>query len=135
MRGCLRSPPNVPDNALTLREYVDVRFEAQEKAVNAALAAAQKAVEKAEAAAERRFESMNEFRGALSDASRLNMPRTEAEQQIRGLTEKIDAVSSRLTARENRGEGKGQVWSLIGSVVATIAAIIAVAIALSAHFK
>jgi len=123
------------DNALTLREYVDVRFEAQEKAVNAALAAAQKAVEKAEAAAERRFESMNEFRGALSDASRLNMPRTEVEQQIKGLAEKIDAVGARLTARENRGEGKGQVWSLIGSVVATIAAIIAIAIALSAHFK
>ena len=130
MRGCLRSPPNVPDNALTLREYVDVRFEAQEKAVNAALAAAQKAVEKAEAAAERRFESMNEFRGALSDASRLNMPRTEAEQQLKALTEKLDKVDARITARENRGEGKGTALSLIGSIVAVIASIVAIALAI-----
>jgi uncharacterized coiled-coil protein SlyX len=115
---------------LTLREYVDIRFEAQEKAVNAALAAAQKAVDKAETASDKRFEGVNEFRAALADSARLNMPRTECEQQIKTLSEKVDAVTQRLTARENRGEGKGQLWALLGSIIAVIASIIAVALAI-----
>ena len=133
--------PKPTNDSISLREYVDGRFEAQEKAVaaalaaaksavDAALAAAQKAVDKAEAASEKRFESVNEFRAALSDASRLNMPRTEAEQQIRTLNDKIEVVSARLAAREERGEGKGQVWSLIGAVVAVIASLVAIVVAL-----
>jgi hypothetical protein len=135
--------------SITLREYVDMRFMAvdarfqdQEKAVNAALvaaksavdaalAAAQKAVDKAEGAAERRFEGMNEFRAALGDATRLNMPRTEAEQQINSLSDKVSELTVRLQAREDRGEGKGQMWSVIGSVIAVVASIGTIIVVLS----
>jgi hypothetical protein len=109
---------------LTLREYVDVRFEAQEKAVNAALAAAQKAVEKAEAASEKRFESVNEFRATLSDQARLLMPRLEAEAQYRTITEKIDVLTSRVNAREDRGAGMSQGWVILLGIVAVIGTII-----------
>jgi len=70
----------------------------QEKAVNAALAAADRAVAKAEAAAERRFESVNEFRGSLSDMQTNLMPRQEAENRIKSLEDKLDAAIKNMQA-------------------------------------
>jgi len=69
------------------------RFEGQEKAVNAALTAAKEAVAKAENAAEKRFDSVNEFRGQLSDQARTFMPRPESEQRMQTLDDKIAAVT------------------------------------------
>lgn len=106
----------VKNGPISLREYVDVRFEAQEKAVQAALASADRAVAKAEAAAERRFDSVNEFRSTLSDQARLLMPRSETEQALRGLSDKIDALTGRLNQRDDRGRGMDQIWGyLIGA--------------------
>jgi len=92
---------------IRLREYVDVRFDAQdkavtaalaaqEKAVAAALAAADRAVAKAETAAERRFESQNEFRGTLTDQARTFMPRMEYESAHKSLVEKVESVQKFL---------------------------------------
>jgi hypothetical protein len=117
---------DVTATALSLREYVDVRFEAQEKAVNAALAAAQKAVDKAESASERRFESVNEFRSALGDQARLLMPRIEAEQQFKTIGEKIDVLTNRINARDDRGVGMGQVLPWLVAAVATVGAIVGI---------
>jgi hypothetical protein len=101
-----------------------IAFEAAQEAVRTALDA-QRAVNM----------TQNEFRGSLNDQGRMMMPRTEAEQQIKALSEKYDKLEVRIAARENRGEGKGQVYALIGSVIATISAVIAVAVAVSAHFR
>lgn len=120
---------------VSLREYVDNRFEAQdkavaaalaaqEKAVTAALAAADRAVAKAEAASERRFESINEFRGALADSARLLMPRSEAEQQMRAMTDKIDDVTNRVNARDDRGRGLGQGWVILVAAIGLIGTVI-----------
>ncbi len=54
------------------------RFDAQEKAVAAALAAAKEAVTKAEVAAEKRFDSVNEFRNTLKDQTGTFVTRNEA---------------------------------------------------------
>ncbi len=54
------------------------RFDAQEKAVAAALAAAKEAVVKAETAAEKRFDSVNEFRNTLKDQAGTFITRGEA---------------------------------------------------------
>lgn len=126
------------DDSVSLREYVDNRFEAQdkavaaalaaqEKAVTAALAAADRAVAKAETAYERRFESMNEFRGALADSARLLMPRLEAEQQMRAMTEKIDEVTKRVNSRDDRTRGLGQGWAILIAAVGLVAAVVGVA--------
>lgn len=83
------------------------RFDAQSKALDAALLAAQvavntalqsakEAVAKAEVAAERRFESVNEFRGQLTDQAATFMPRVEAEQRIATNGDRISAVDTRL---------------------------------------
>jgi len=93
--------------AISLREYVDTRFDsqdkatatalaAQEKAVAAAMAAAKEAVIKAETASERRFESVNEFRGTLLDQSRTFMPRLEYETSHKSLVEKVESVQKFL---------------------------------------
>jgi len=92
---------------IRLREYVDVRFEAQEKAVAAALAAQEKAVAaalaaakeavtKAENATERRFENSNEWRNTVETLQRTYMPRTEANQIASSMTEKIEALQKML---------------------------------------
>ncbi len=69
------------------------RFDAQEKAVTAALTAAKEAVVKAEIAAEKRFDSVNEFRGQLSDQARTFMPRPECEKEFESLRDKIKNVT------------------------------------------
>jgi hypothetical protein len=122
---------------ISLREYVDERFGAQEKAVGAALAAAEKAVAaalaaadravaKAEAASERRFDSVNEFRAALDDNARRLLPRAEAEARLKGMEEKLDLLTARVNAREERGRGAGEMWGFIVGGVGVLIAIISV---------
>jgi len=106
---------------ISLREYVDIRFDAQEKAVTAALAAADRAVGKAELASEKRFDSVNEFRAALSDSSRLQMPRAEAEQSMKSVEEKITALTKRVDSRDERGVGANQSWVMVGLVISVLA--------------
>lgn len=120
---------------VSLRQYVDTRFEAQdkavaaalaaqEKAVTAALAAADRAVAKAETASEKRFESINEFRGALADSARLLMPRSEAEQSFRSMTEKLDELTTRVNARDERGRGLSQGWLFLVAAIGLVATVV-----------
>lgn len=75
-------------NDVSLKDYVDKRFEDQDKAVQAALASAEKAVgaalvssekavDKAEVSAERWRNNANEWRGAMSDRERDFLTRKE----------------------------------------------------------
>jgi hypothetical protein len=70
------------------RRY-EQRFEAQEKAVSAALSSAQVAVAKAETAAEKRFEGLNELREVVTSMLSAAMPRKEAETGLSLLREKF----------------------------------------------
>lgn len=113
--------PDSSDETVSIREYVDraladkdlrdqQRYDAQtkaleaamvaaDKAVQAALLAAEKAVNKAEVAAERRFESVNEFRGQLADQQRTFLPRQEYQVQHEALGDKLDATAKTLSDR------------------------------------
>lgn len=106
---------------ISLREYVDIRFDAQEKAVNAALAASDRAVNKAEMASEKRFDSVNEFRAALADSARLLMPRAESEQAVKVLADKLSTIESRLNSRDDRGTGESQGWVKIALAITMLA--------------
>jgi len=77
---------------------------AAEKAVQAALVAAEKAVTKAELAAEKRFEAVNEFRGQLADQANTFLPRTEYDGSHKALSEKL----ADLASRQDRSEGNKQ---------------------------
>jgi hypothetical protein len=86
------------------------RFDAQEKALDAALASAEKqvnqaltsaqqAVDKAEAAAERRFASVNEFRAQLGDQVRTFAPREYVDSQLQAVSQRlVDLADARQAA-------------------------------------
>ncbi len=127
---------------VSLREYVDTRFEAQEKAVAAALAAQEKAVAaalaaadravaKAETAAEKRFEGVNEFRAALADNFRTLMPRAEAEQAMKSLTEKLDMLTARVNAKDERSNTWASGWGLLTGLIGVVVAVISIVFALT----
>ena len=97
---------NTHNTLISLREYVDTRFDAQKEAVNAALAASDRAVNKAEMASEKRFDSVNEFRAALNDSARLLMPRLECEQRFAALEKMISDLKTTVEANSNKDEGK-----------------------------
>jgi len=117
LRELIENRLDISDEALDRRAQsfqlqIDQRFTAAQTAVDAALTSAEKAVTKAEIAAEKRFDSVNEFRQALSDQTRLFLPRTEYEAAHQALqdrvtvaTERLAALELRLTSRLDRGEG------------------------------
>jgi len=110
---------------------MEQRFIDQDKAVQAALLAAKEAVLKAEVASEKRFESVNEFRGQLSDQTNTFMPRTEAEQRTSALAEKISDLTDRVNKAEGATKGSevtiGKIYAAIGAVGAILAIIVLLA--------
>jgi hypothetical protein len=100
---------------------------AQDKAVSAALNAAEKAVAKAEVASEKRFDSVNEFRGQLSDQAATFMPRAEAEAQYRSMTDKIDDLKSYRAATAGIAAGRSQWWGWLVAAVGLFATVIGIA--------
>lgn len=102
------------------QEAVATAMVAQEKAVLAAMAAAEKAVTKAEIASEKRFESVNEFRKALSDQTAGFITRIEYGL----LSEKVNAIDKLMGELRERGTTSSD---LIGRMFAIVAILISVA--------
>jgi len=137
----------------TLKEHFDVqlrdlelrqqqRFEAQTKAIDAALAAADRAVQnamtaseeaiiKAEVAIERRFEGVNEFRQTLSDQAHEFMTRAEGMTIIDRNTKDIQEVKDRLNTMQGRGSGLDAGWAKLVGVVGLISTLLAIGLVLS----
>ena len=125
----------------TQTKALDAAFKAAEQAVAVALSNAEKATAKAELAAERRFESVNEFRKALTDQTATFIPRAEYDAAHVALSDRVvanairvDALELRLTSRLDRGEGsdagaagqRGEQRLNTSQVIAAIATLAAV---------
>ena len=95
----------------TLKEHILALLAEKDRAIGAALSSAKEAVGKAEAAAERRFEGLNELRGAMSDQQATLISRETVDALFKSLTDKFDA----LTARVDRTEGRGAACMPSGS--------------------
>jgi hypothetical protein len=104
-------------------------FQAQEKAVAAAMLSADRAVAKAEAASEKRFESVNEFRSAMNDQSRSFISRNEAEQRMLSNSEKVDSLAIRLERIEGRGQGLNAGWAILTGAVGLVGVAVAIMMA------
>lgn len=76
----------VQQMVLSLMDERDKRYEQRFQSQQAAIT-------KAEVATEKRFESVNEFRRAMSDRDIIYMPRAEASAQYASLAEKMDGHS------------------------------------------
>lgn len=99
------------------------RFDAQEKAVSAALAAAKEAVSKAEGAAEKRFESVNEFRNTLKDQQSGLATRLEVDARFKAMEDKIVALSLTQSQMTASNEGALKLWGLIAGGVGLLGVI------------
>jgi len=95
------------------------RFSAAQDRVKVAMEAAEKATAKAETAIDKRFDGVNELRGALSDQAALMLPRTEYAAQHLSLAEKIDELKDRI-GRLNLTN-----WSAIGGYIVGAVGILA----------
>jgi hypothetical protein len=93
------------------------RFDAQEKAVAAALAAAKEAVTKAEAAAEKRFDAVNEFRATLKDQQATLIPRVEVDVRLKSMEAKLADNEARIVQIVSRNEGSSQLWQAIAVAI------------------
>ena len=126
----------------TLREHLtaliaeldrrdEQRFLAQEKAVEAALAAAKEAVLKAEAASERRFEAVNEFRAVLTDQSATFVTRTEVDQRLLSMGEKLEAVQGQLKEIGGLTLGSAGTRAALVSLVLVAASVVGIVVAVT----
>lgn len=107
------------------------QFEAQEKAVEAALAAAKEAVLKAESASERRFEAVNEFRAVLTDQSGTFVTRTEVDQRLGAVAEKLEAVQGQLKEISGSTLGSAGTRAAVVSVVLVAASVVGIVVAVT----
>lgn len=121
------------DAALTAqKEATQAAFAAQKEGISAALAAADRAVQKAEAATEKRFESVNEFRGTLDQQQRTLIPRSEVDVLVKGLEEKIAQNTKQMDALQSERLGIKGGWGYAVGVVGLVFVLLGVIAAVSA---
>lgn len=101
---------------LDQREYDKLR-EADQRALAAALQAVKEDNEKKAVAMEKRFDSVNEFRNALSDQTNSFLPRPEYSANHKALEDKIQALTDRMNL--NNGATKGSEIT-IGKIYAAV---------------
>ena len=102
------------------------RFDAQTKAIDAALQAAKEAVIKAEIATEKRFEAVNEFRGTLTDQAATFVSRAEFNAVRQVYEDRIGALTTRLDKSEGKSAGLSSGWSYIVAAVGVLGILIAI---------
>lgn len=111
-------------NVETLKEYVDIRFDGQDRAFNSQIAAQDKAITKAEIATDKRLEGLNELRRIVNDTQALLMPREEAYARLQALADKIEVLTSRVNISEGNKSGMKDSWGYLAGAVGIAAAII-----------
>lgn len=102
---------------ISQQEAIQAALLAQKEAMSAALIAADRAVVKAETAAEKRFDNVNEFRGAMADQAAMLMPRVEAESRLQAMAEKLADVADRFNRTEGTAKGGATTWALVAVLV------------------
>jgi hypothetical protein len=75
----------------TLKEHMDVRFEAVKEAISKADAVGEQRAAKLETATQSRFESVNEFRLQTKDLQNSYMPRAEFDAALGSVDSKLDS--------------------------------------------
>lgn len=101
------------------------RFDAQEKAVAAALAAAKEAVTKAETATEKRLEGVNEFRQSLEDQQRTFIRQDVFDARFKGLEDQLALLATQASENKGRGVGRNDAWAYLVAGVSLAIAIAA----------
>jgi hypothetical protein len=93
------TPQVLLEKIAALRDVIDERdhryedrFRATDEKTSLALNSSEKAVTKAEVAMEKRFDNTNEWRAAMQDRDRNQVPRTEIDQRFSALKQQQNWV-------------------------------------------
>lgn len=122
----LACAPSFAGDTVTLREYVDMRFQAQDRAVQAALAAVKEENQKTERTMEKRFEGVNEFRKALEDNTKTFLPRPEYTGAHQALVEKIELNTKRVDEIVAKNMGLNQGWLILVGIIGVAGTVYAI---------
>jgi uncharacterized protein YPO0396 len=110
----------------TLFYHFNERIDTAREAAKVALTAAEKAIAKAETASEKRFESVNEFRGALTDASKNNIARAEVDSRFEAVTDKIKDLGDRLNRIEYNKQGLMDGWKIMVAILSLVVVVLGI---------
>jgi hypothetical protein len=110
--------------SVSWKVYVDTRFEAADKAVNAALASAEKAVSaalaaakeavtKAETAANVRFKDGNHIKDAMLDAQK----EFASKEKVEALADRLSRLENQLATNAGKSQGVGASFANINTVL------------------
>jgi hypothetical protein len=110
---------------VTLRTVID----SQADKVVLALASADRAVSKAEIATDKRFESVNEFRAALSDQTRTFVSKIEFDAIRDTNVARIADLSSRLDKTDGKSVGLNAGWIYLLGALAAVGTVVSIAVA------
>ena len=116
------TPPE-ENPGVSLRDYIEARFCALERAHKVSEETTLRAVQEANVANEKRFDSVNEFRGVLTDNVRSFVTRPEFEAKYDETRRMMETISARLAAIEDRGQGRSQLWVIIMGIMGVFALI------------
>lgn len=105
---------SAPAQTVGWKEYVDSQFRAMKESTALALDAQKEAVIKAEKATELRFESVNEFRAAMSDQQAHYVSRELVESKFAQMQAEINALKEQQVKLVATGTGIG---TMIGWIV------------------
>ena len=115
--------------------YYLAQIQALKEAVCSAMADADKALSKAETASEKRFDSVNEFRAALTDNNTnfvrhdyYNERHSSLEVRVDNVNEKVNELLRRWEATKGRGGAFSDIGGWIIALITSGIAIMAVAV-------
>lgn len=102
------------------QKALDAALLAAKEAVQAALAAAKEAVVKAELSADKRLELLNELRTGVATT-----------EQLEALEKVVTELGKRIDRSEGHSQGLGAGWGYLLAVIGAVAAVIAVVVSLT----
>jgi len=105
------------DFAIEREERSKERLNALKDAISQALASSEKAIAKAEEGAERKYESLNELRDMAQDQAGRFLTTAAYTPQHQALSEKIEALTTRIAAIESVDKGKSAGIGSVGTIV------------------
>jgi len=100
-----------------LDRFCTTNFQQSKERVDMALSAADKAVTKAEAATEKRFDAVNEFRGAMDDQAKMMVSRAEYTVQHDAMSARVAEMGTSLTTITSGAAGKTEGIGGIGIII------------------
>jgi hypothetical protein len=100
---------------VSLREYVDQRFDDSDKAISAAMVAQEKAILKAETAAEERFKLLNELRQGVA-----------TKEQLEALEKVVLDGKARLDSLQGRSSGLSSGWAYLLGFISLVSTLLAI---------